>query len=231
LSQENAFEDQINEMKRLIPNNNECIILGDFNINYAKRNNRNVVNRTLTQILKNLVENHSLEQVVSFETWSRTVNGQFRSSILDHVYVSDNGKIKSVTPLSIPISDHIPVKVEYEFLNKTVRKTTMVRNWKGYSKAKWLELLREEEWTITQDKVQEISNHLEIKILNNLQILAPIEEQQLKNSSYLLPQHLIKIRRRRKNLFKNAQRRKSAEDLKRCRKMDKQIRRLDFQNQ
>jgi hypothetical protein len=33
-----------------------------------------------------------------------------------------------------------------------------------------------------------------------------------------------------KNLFKNAQRPKSAEDLKRCRKMDKQIRRLDFQN-
>jgi hypothetical protein len=96
------------------------------------------------------------------------------------------------------------VSVEYEFLKKTVRKTTVVRNWKGYSKAKWLELLHEEEWTITQDKVQEISNHLEIKILNNLQILAPIEEQQLKNSSYLLPQHLIKIRRRRKNLFKNA---------------------------
>jgi len=65
LSQENAFENQINEMIRLIPKNNECIILGDFNINYAKRNNRNVVNRTLTQILKNPVENHSLEQMVS----------------------------------------------------------------------------------------------------------------------------------------------------------------------
>jgi hypothetical protein len=39
------------------------------------------------------------------------------------------------------------------------------------------------------------------------------------------------MRRRRKNLFKNAQRRKSAEDLKRCRKMDKQIRRMDFENQ
>ena len=33
LSQENAFENQINEIKRLIPKNNECIILGDFNIN------------------------------------------------------------------------------------------------------------------------------------------------------------------------------------------------------
>jgi endonuclease/exonuclease/phosphatase family metal-dependent hydrolase len=137
LSQENTFENQINKMKRLIPRNNECIVLGDFNINYAKRNNRNVVNRTLTQILKNLVENHSLEQMVSFETWSRTVNGQLRSSILDHFYVSDNGKVKSITPLSIPISNHVPVKMEYEFLNQTVRKTTMVRNWKGYSKEKW----------------------------------------------------------------------------------------------
>ena len=73
LTQENAFADQVNEMKRLIPRNVECIVLGDFNLNYAKRNNRNVVNRTLTQILMNLVENHSLEQMVSFDTWSRTV--------------------------------------------------------------------------------------------------------------------------------------------------------------
>jgi hypothetical protein len=107
----------------------------------------------------------------------------------------------------------------------------MVRNWKGYSKEKWLELLRGEDWNTPQETVQDISNHLEIKILKNLQILAPMEEQQLKNSSYLLPPHLLKIRRRRKNLFKNAQRRRSAEDLKRCRKMDKQIRHLDFQNQ
>jgi len=220
-------------MKRLIPKNNECIILGHFNINYAKMNNRNEVNRTLTQILKNPVENHSLEQMVSFKTWSRTVNGQFRSSILelDHVYISNNGKIKSIIPLSIPISNHVPVKVEYEFKNQTVRKTTMVRNWKGYSKEKLLELLRREDWTATQDVVQDISDYLEIKILNTLQVLAPLEEQQLKNGSYLLPPHLIKIRRRWKNLFKNAQKRKLAEDLKRCRKMDKQIQRLDFQNQ
>ena len=141
LSQESAFENQVEEMKRQIPKNSECICLGDFNINYEKRNNRNVVNRSLTQILKKMVENHSLEQMVSFNTWSRIVNGQFRSSILDHVYVSDSSKIKSITSLSIPISDHIPVRVEYEFQNKSTRRATMVRNWKGYSKAKWLELL------------------------------------------------------------------------------------------
>jgi hypothetical protein len=206
LSQENAFQNQVNEMKQLIPRNSECIIVGDFNINYTKRNNRNIVNRSLTQVLNNLVENHLLEQVVSFDTWSRTVNGQFRSSIIDHVYVNNPGKIKSVTPLSIPISDHIPVKVEYEHQNKSVRRTIMVRNWKNYSREKWIELLRREDWSITQQTVQDISNHLETMILKTLQTLAPLEEQLLKNHSYLLPPHLIKMRKRRKNLFKNAQR-------------------------
>ena len=107
----------------------------------------------------------------------------------------------------------------------------MVRNWKGYSKQKWLDLLRQEDWEITQESVQDISNHLEIEILKVLQIIAPIEEQLLKNNSFLLPPHLIKMRKRRKNLFKNAQRRRSVEGMKRCRIMDKQIRRLDFQNQ
>ena len=107
----------------------------------------------------------------------------------------------------------------------------MVRNWKCYSKEKWINLLRGEDWTIAQQTVQDISNHLETLILKTLQTLAPLEEQLLKNNSYLLPPHLIKMRKKRKNLFKNAQRRKSAEDLKRCRKMDKQIRKMDFQNQ
>jgi hypothetical protein len=168
---------------------------------------------------------------VSFDTWSRTVNGQFRSSILDHVYVNNPGKIKSVTPVSIPISDHIPVKVEYEHQNKSVRRTIMVRNWKNYSKEKWIQLLRKEDWTTVQQTVQDISNHLETLILKTLQTLAPLEEQLLKNNSYLLPPHLIKMRKKRKNLFKNAQRRKSAGDLKRCREMDKQIRKMDLQNQ
>ena len=47
LTQGQAFADQVLEMKRLIPAREECIVLGDFNINYEKRNNRNVVNRGL----------------------------------------------------------------------------------------------------------------------------------------------------------------------------------------
>ncbi len=107
----------------------------------------------------------------------------------------------------------------------------MVRNWKAYSKEKWIDLLRGEDWTKAQNSVQDISNYLETMILKNLQTLAPLKEQLLKYNSYLIPPHLIKIRKKWKNLFKNAQRRKLAEDLKRCRKMDKQIKKMDYQNQ
>ena len=42
LSQETAFENHVNEMNRLIPTNNDCMCLGDFNLNYAKMNNQNL---------------------------------------------------------------------------------------------------------------------------------------------------------------------------------------------
>jgi len=231
LTQGQAFADQVLEMKRLIPAREECIVLGDFNINYEKRNNRNVVNRGLTQTLNTMVDVLSLEQMVNFPTWSRAVNGSFRSSILDHVYVNEQQKVKSVTSISVPISDHLPVKIEYEFQKKSTRNTVMVRNWKGYSKEKWINELSKVDWNITQETVQDIANHIEEKLMNTLQIIAPVEEQLMKNNSYLMPPHLIKLRRQRKNLFKNAQRRKSVQDLKRCREMDKQIRKMDYLNQ
>jgi len=74
LSQDNAFSGQVEEMKRLIPRNSECMVFRDFNINYKKRNNRNMVNRNLNQILNHMVKKHLLGQVVRFDTWSRRVN-------------------------------------------------------------------------------------------------------------------------------------------------------------
>jgi hypothetical protein len=52
-----------------------------------------------------------------------------------------------------------------------------------------------------QQSVQDISNHLETMILNNLQAIAPQEEKLLKSNSYLLQPNLIKMRKKRKKLF------------------------------
>jgi hypothetical protein len=75
--------------------------------------------------------------------------------------------------------------VEYEFQSKSIRKTMTVRNWKNYSKEKWLAQLKTVDWEITQESVQDISNHLEIKILEALQAVAPVEEQLLKKNLLL----------------------------------------------
>ena len=146
--------------------------------------------------------------------------------------LSDRYKCKNVNVKeTIPISDHIPVKVEYEFLNTSTRKTTIVRNWKNYTKEKWLNQIQGLDWTMTHDSAQEMSNHIENKILEALHVIAPMEDRMQKNNSYILPPHLIKMRKKRKNLFKNAQRRKSARDMEKCKQMDKEIRRMDFLNQ
>jgi hypothetical protein len=58
-----------------------------------------------------MVDVLSLEQMVNFPTWSRAVNGSFRSSILDHVYANDADKIKSVTSISVAYGDAEIMKV------------------------------------------------------------------------------------------------------------------------
>jgi hypothetical protein len=45
----------------------------------------------------------------------------------------------------------------------------MVRNWKAYSKEKWIDLLNGKDLTISQNSVEDMSNYLETIILKTLQ--------------------------------------------------------------
>ncbi len=45
----------------------------------------------------------------------------------------------------------------------------MVRNWKAYSKEKWIDLLNGKDLTIPQNSVEDMSNYLETIILKTLQ--------------------------------------------------------------
>jgi hypothetical protein len=46
----------------------------------------------------------------------------------------------------------------------------MVRNWKAYSKEKWIDLLNGKDLTIPQNSVEDMSNYLETIILKTLQV-------------------------------------------------------------
>ena len=68
----------------------DCLIVGDFNIDYARVNDVNYGNRNLFMDFDEKLSQFNLIQLVDFETWSRMVGTVRRSSILDHISIKSN---------------------------------------------------------------------------------------------------------------------------------------------
>ena len=65
----------------------KCILIGDFNLDYGKIYDDNYNNKNLFQDFEDILSSFNLIQLVKFETWSRMVGTERRSSILDHIYI------------------------------------------------------------------------------------------------------------------------------------------------
>ena len=66
-----------------------CIVIGDFNIDYAKIFDVNYGNKGLFEDFEAALSKFELVQLVNFITWSRMVGTSLRTSILDHIYIKD----------------------------------------------------------------------------------------------------------------------------------------------
>jgi len=71
---------------------------------------------------------------------------------------------------------------------------------------------------------QDFNNKLEQKIMSVLEFLIPIKEIKVWKDNYSEPFWLSDMKRKRKNLIKNARRRESTRLFKRCKEMDQKIR-------
>ena len=83
-----------------------------------------------------LVEELELTQLVEFETWSRFVNGQWKSSTLDHVYVRDVVMVGNLLPVETVIGDHKLITMTIDE-PKQPPIITYRRDWHKYTKD-WL---------------------------------------------------------------------------------------------
>jgi hypothetical protein len=166
----------------------------------------------------------SLSQLVKFDTWRRVVNGELRTSLLDHVYENTHGLVENITEISTSMSDHTPLLMDVAIKIHHKVETKIVRNWSTYSKERLNELLRGKNWEINCYDVQDYNNELEHKIMSVLEVLIPFQEIKVRNNKYSEPQWLSDMKRKRKNLFKNARRRGCTRLFKRCKKMDLKIR-------
>ena len=109
------FKSQVQIIKETILRfpKHQSIITGDFNLNYSLVNNSHYNYKNLFDILNETVSCCNLTQIVKFPTWSRTINGTLKESILDHIYVNDVTKFVNTIGVVTEIGDHKLVTCSY----------------------------------------------------------------------------------------------------------------------
>ena len=218
------FKDQLELIQNFFGNDLPSILLGDLNLDYNKKGLLNYNHHAMMTLLDELENELHLTQLVKFNTWRRVVKGELKTSLLDHVYENEHGLVENIEEISSSTSDHTPLLLNVAIGISNSKETTIVRNWSSYTKENLLEQLSKTNWDIDCYEVQDFNNELEQKLMVILESLIPFEEKKVRNLNYTEPQWLSEMKRKRKNLFKNARQRKSANLFMRCRRMDQKIR-------
>ena len=86
VSQREKFKYQLLLIKNALRNKN-CMLLGDFNLNYVKKNDVNYSHVRYFDDFDELLGDNNLVQIIEFPTWSRVINNVLNESTIDHVYM------------------------------------------------------------------------------------------------------------------------------------------------
>ena len=151
-------------------------LLGDFNLDEKKRFHINYNQRQLFKDFEEINGHHQFTQLVKEPTWERMVEGQLRSSVIDHIYTTDVTTIKEIKLKNMIFGDHRMVVAKMENVVEREELKFMKRNWKNYSEEMLVEELSKVEWNEEIGSVQELWNSYEQEIAMIIDKLAPIEE-------------------------------------------------------
>ena len=86
--------------------NSKTILLGDFNLDWSKNNLEDYSHKNYFSDMELKLAAYNLIQIVDFITWTRTVNGQVRSSVLDHIYTVDPISVSDLRSTWPVFTDH-----------------------------------------------------------------------------------------------------------------------------
>jgi hypothetical protein len=194
------FRYQMDLIKQSFTSN--TVLLGDFNLDIAKKGAKTYRLRAYFDCIDLALGELNNMQLVDFPTWSRSVNGILRESILDHVYVSDPTSVLNLSSLKPHFGDHRMVYFDV-FNGKTEIKSQIKRNWMHYTKESLLHSLSQEDWNLQSDNVQGCWNKMENKIIRIVDQLAPLQD--FKNnsctSSRIVPPSIKNLINQRKKLL------------------------------
>ena len=219
----NFFNYQITLARAAMTNN--TVFLGDFNLDWGKKNLLNYQFNSYLEIFDNVLGDRGLIQLVEFPTWSRIVNGQERSSILDHVYVTNPTKINDVNGINPYFGDH--KLLWFEYLDVEIKPTILIkRNWSNYKKESLVRGLKGINWDLVSDTVQGCWDEFENKLVRVVDVVAPLVE--FVNESCLksvkTPPHIKTLLNRRKRLLLKKKKSGSTETNLEIKNLDAKIR-------
>ena len=222
-----ALNEQMEIIRTFSQGDKKLLIVGDMNLDAKRKADPSYNLHRLYSAWDELENDLHLKQFVKVTTWMRIVEGRVRSSTLDHVYTNDSSLINQVKTLSVSSGDHMPVmaimNTEYNFIPKKMK----IRNWKNYTKENLEIRLGGEDWDIQWLTAQDYCDELEQKIMTVLEELIPFKEIKVRRNVFVESTGLAKMKKKRKNMFRNAQRRNSESLLTKCKLMDKKIRLME----
>ena len=147
--------------------------MGDFNLNYAKKNNVGYKYENFFNDFDEVLFNMNLIQLINFPTWSRIVNNVLRESILDHVYVKNPTLVEGVRSIKPCFGDHLLISLSVR-VEKDVIKHTIRRDWRKYSKEVLLAELALIEWSTDLNSVQNVWDEFESNVIKTVDKSVPV---------------------------------------------------------
>ena len=210
----------INEITQANTSQN-IVILGDLNLDASKASLRNYQFNKLYQVWLKFVDDFSLFQHVSVPTWNRLIQGKEKSSILDHFYTRN--PTEKICFKDTSHSDHLMIgSMVMSQHSNTLRSGIMVRNWKIYDQGSLLSVLENMKLNYGHLSVQDHADALDQTLMTALDKIVPEKYIRPKDSRYCWSIKILRLRKRKRNLYKKAKKNNCNETLKRCKHLEKQ---------
>ena len=131
MSADALFKAQLDLIKGALSPN--CFVIGDFNLDASMAFRDDYYNKKLLRSLIDFTLENNLDQIVTFDTWSRTINGSIKTSILDHIYTNNNAIVNNLNFETPTFGDHVLVMATLTNKNFKGIEMKIKRNWNLYT--------------------------------------------------------------------------------------------------
>ena len=141
----------------------------------------------------------------TYNTWSRTINGRKKESLLDHVYVNNVANVKNLNYKVPTFGDHFLILTEFNFKMDKDDINKVMRNWKNYSATSLTNEISSSIRLTNYDThdltVQDLWNVLEGVIITAIDKLAPLCKIVQKVKNVVVPPSIKNKINKRKRLL------------------------------